>query len=97
MTAVRRKDVPIPDGWRLRPNSSVQVLDHDRLTPAGLPVRGLWRALDHSPEGWWIYPDGDVAARWLRVHGPQAGVISGCIQVHAQRLVPGWLQLNGAP
>lgn len=91
---MKRRDVSLPDGWRVRPNSHVQVLDHAGLTPADLPVHGGWRVLDRSPDGWWLYPADDVARRWLAVHGQQAGVQSGCISVHGLRLIPGWLQLT---
>lgn len=94
---MRRKDVPIPDGWKVRPNSHVQVLDHAKLAPADLAIPGEWRALERSPDGWWIYPANQAAHRWLAANAQRAGAQSGCVQVHAQRLVPGWLQLTARP
>jgi hypothetical protein len=91
---LQRRDVPIPDGWKVTNRSHVQVLDHERLTHADLPVRGGWRTIDRSPDGWWLQPVDDLARRWLAVHGSKAGATSGCISVHTSRLVPGWLQLN---
>jgi hypothetical protein len=91
---LKRAQVPLPEGWKVTNRSHVQVLDHERLTPADLPVRGTWRTVDRSPEGWWLMPADDTARWWLQRHGTKAGAQSGCISVHAQRLVPGWLQLN---
>lgn len=91
---VKRRDLNIPDGWKVSRHSTVQVLDHERLTPADLPVHGAWRVIDRSPEGWWLQPDNAAARRWIDRHGTRAGAQSGCISVHAQRLVPWWLQLR---
>jgi hypothetical protein len=92
---VKRADVPLPDGWKVTHHASVQVLDHDTLTPAGLPVRGVWRALDQAPDsGWWLQPSDHAARRWLAAHGSAAAASSGCIAVHRLRLVPVFLQLR---
>lgn len=91
---LRRKDLNLPDGWRVTRGAGVQVLYHDRLYPAGLAVDGRWHVVDRSPEGWWLQPSDDAAHRWLAVHGANAGAASGCVQVHALRLVPGQLQLG---
>lgn len=88
-----RRDIPLPAGWKVTRGGSVQVLDHERLHPAGLPVHGRWHVVDRSPEGWWCQPSDDVARWWLTAHGGQAGAQSGCIQVHGLRLVPGHLEL----
>ena len=90
----RRKDLVVPDGWRPTVHSTVQVIDHERLAPADLPVRGRWRVLDRSPDGWWLLPADDTARWWLERHGAKAGASSGCVSVHAQRLVPSFLQLS---
>lgn len=92
---VKRRDLNIPDGWKVTHRSTVQVIDHERLTPADLPVRGVWRVIDRSPDGWWLQPDDSTARWWAEHHGARAGITSGCISVHALRLVPWWLQLPG--
>jgi hypothetical protein len=91
---LKRSELPLPDGWRVTRGGRVQVLDHERLTPADLPVRGRWVALDRSPDGWWLQPADDTARWWLQQHGSRAGATSGCISVHGQRLVPGHLELG---
>lgn len=91
---VKRRDLAIPAGWKVTHHSTVQVLDHATLHPADLPVRGQWRAIDRSPHGWWLKPADDTARSWSDRHGMKAGMASGCISVHSQRLVPGWLQLT---
>lgn len=93
-TVQHRRDLPIPDGWKVTRGSRVQVLDSITLEPRELPVRGRWLPLDRSPMGWWLQPADDMARWWIDHHGARAGVISGCIQVHAQRLVPGFLELD---
>jgi hypothetical protein len=92
---VKRADVPLPDGWKVTHHASVQVLDHPKLAPADLPVRGVWRAIDQAPDsGWWLQPSDDTARRWLTRHGHSAGAASGCIAVHRLRCVPAFLQLR---
>ena len=91
---VKRRDLSLPDGWKVTHHSTVQVLDHERLTPADLPVRGRWRAIERSADGWWLQPADDTARWWMDRHGERAGAVSGCISVHTQRLIPGWLQLQ---
>lgn len=92
---MRRRDLAIPDGWKVTHHSSVQVLDSPTLTPADLPVRGVWRAITPGPDsGWWLQPSDDQARRWLAAHGGRAGAQSGMVRVHRNRLVPGWLQLE---
>ena len=90
---VKRRDLNIPAGWKVSHHSTVQVLDHERLAPADLPVRGQWRAIHQSPDGWWLMPADDTARWWMERHGARAGAQSKMISVHSQRLVPGWLQL----
>lgn len=93
-TPLRRRDVPLPAGWHVTRGGLVQVLDHDKLAPADLPVRGRWHVVDRSPEGWWLQPSDDVARWWADHHGTRAGMASGCLQVHGLRLVPGHLDLE---
>jgi hypothetical protein len=89
-----RGDLALPDGWKVTHHATVQVLDHPKLHPAELPVRGQWRAIDQAPDsGWWLQPKDDVARRWLQLHGQKAGASSGMVNVHRLRLVPWWLQL----
>ncbi len=93
--SVQRRDLNLPDGWKVTVHSTVQVLDHPKLHPAELPVRGQWRAIDQAPNsGWWLQPADLEARTWLHRHGTRAGVASGMINVHRLRLVPGWLQLS---
>jgi hypothetical protein len=92
--STKRGQLALPEGWRPERNSSVRVLDSDTLAPEGLHVPGRWRVLDRNPwNGWWISAADDDAHAWLAVHGQAAGASAGFIPVHAQRLVPGWLQL----
>ena len=92
--STQRRDLVLPDGWKVTHHATVQVLDHGKLHPADLPVRGKWRAIDQAPDsGWWLQPADDAARWWLTRHGTAAGVSSGMVNVHRLRLVPGWLQL----
>lgn len=91
----KRGDLAIPDGWKVTHHAFVQVLDHAKLAPADLPVRGNWRAISQGPDsGWWLMPSDDTARTWLQRHGTAAGVQSGMILVHRLRLVPSFLQLH---
>lgn len=95
MNNVTRRDLAIPDGWRVTHHSTVQVLDSAKLAPADLPVRGVFRAISPGPDsGWWLQPVNDTAQRWMALHGTRAGATSGMVRVHRLRLVPGWLQLE---
>lgn len=92
---VTRRDLAIPDGWKVTHHSTVQVLDHAKLMPAELPVRGAFRAITPGPDSsWWVQPVDDMARRWMALHGEKAGAASGMVRVHRLRLVPGWLQLE---
>jgi hypothetical protein len=90
-----RKDLAIPNGWKVTHHAHVQVLDHAKLTPADLPVRGVWRAISQGPDsGWWLQPSDQTAQRWLAAHGTAAGAQSGMVLVHRLRCVPAFLQLT---
>jgi len=91
----KRGDVPLPDGWKPTHHAVVQVLDHAKLMPADLPVRGSWRCISQAPDsGWWLQPADQVARTWVERHGAAAGVQSGMVNVHRLRLVPAFLQLS---
>lgn len=93
--AQRRRDLAIPDGWRPTHHANVQVLDHAKLMPADLPVRGHWRCIEQAPDsGWWLLPADDASRRWLAAYGTAAGAVSGMVRVHRLRLVPSFLQLR---
>lgn len=90
-----RRELPLPAGWKPSHHATVQVLDHARLQPADLPVRGMWRCIDQAPDnGWWLQPSDELARGWLLHHGQAAGASSGMINVHRLRLVPAWVQLT---
>lgn len=89
-----RRELNLPDGWHPTVHSTVQVIDHERLRPGGVPVAGLWRCIDRAPDGgWWLQPADVAADRWLTRHGQRCGATSGMVNVHALRLTPWWLQL----
>lgn len=94
MTVQRRRDLNLPAGWHPTVHSTVQVLDSATLRPQDVPVAGLWRCIDHAPDGgWWLQPANGAAVQWAIGHGERARLItSGMVNVHALRLFPHRMQ-----